>query len=68
MVKLFVKNATIFCFIVGIIISTSGCWATKLPTKPPKEITHWVGDKESIKKYLDSPFAQAERYLIEAIK
>lgn len=52
----------------GLILST-GCWGAKRQiNSAPKEITHWVGDKESIIKYLGSPYAQAERYYIEAIR
>ena len=50
----------------GLLLLTS-CSATKQPTKTP-EISYWTGDKAAIKNYLDSPYAQADRYLIEALK
>lgn len=45
-----------------------GCLATKPKIEPIKEITHWTGDKKSCIEYLNSPYAQSERYLIEALK
>lgn len=69
MVKHYVKNAMIVS-IMAVTLLVVGCSFTKQPiTKPgPKEVVTWTGDKESIKKYLDSPYAQSDRYLIEALK
>jgi hypothetical protein len=64
--KRFVKNAMIISVFMALTLIT-GCNSLKQPTKIV-EITHWTGDKESIKKYLDSPYALADRYIVEALR
>lgn len=42
-----------------------GCLATK---QQIKEVPVFVSNKDGIKEFLDSPYAQSERYVIEALK
>jgi hypothetical protein len=61
-----VKNAMIISVFMVLTLIT-GCSSSKQPTKIV-EIVYCTGDKDSIKKYLDSPYAMAERYLIQALR
>ena len=59
-------NVILGCVIVSILLT--GCLATKPKIEAIKEVTHWIGDKKSCIEYLNSPWAQSERYVIEALK
>ena len=37
-------------------------------SKGVEEITHWIGNKQGCIDYLNSPYAQSEKYLVEALK
>jgi hypothetical protein len=52
-----------------LMISSSiimGC--AKTPRIVNSEVTVWWGNKEQIKAFLDSPQAQAERWIVQALK
>lgn len=45
----------------------TSCSLLKPKTIEPKEVRVWWGSKEQIKTFLDSPQAQANRWVCEAI-
>ena len=62
-----VKKLFVLVLLLSVSLTLTSCSVTKQP-KEIQEITHWTGDKESVKNYLNSPYAQADRYLIEALR
>ncbi len=51
-------------FLVSFILIS----CLKTNPKQIEAINHWIGDKESIQKFLDSPYAQSDRWVIEALR
>ena len=50
-----------------LLVSLIGCSKTVPTAKQPKAIRVWWGTKEQIVSFLETPEAQSERWIVEAI-
>lgn len=53
-----------------VFLSLNSCLSTTNPNKPKptQEVITFVGEKEKCIEFLNSPFAQSDRYVVEAMK